>query len=377
MNKGKNIIALSVIGALAPFAVACGAVPDLQDEGIDQASDPGIEAPASVEQAVCIDLYRYATAFRGNNGHLWVDTNRLWKGDTGGSIVPNTSPSIAQLQGNKYVVAFQGYPNNHLWLTTGTANSQTGQDTGLQVAPNTSPSVTRLSDAGSYAVAYQDTQNELWIHVRYSNGSSSNVHALCSGTPCKMNPGTSPSIAAYTDGSYEVAFQSPLDANGDTLLAYYGNWWTEKSGYGMLGGTSPSIAWVSGWSDYAMAFDANTSKLWIVDDWTFEDQSNQPMASSPSIASNGSSYTVAYRRSTDSKLCSWVAWNGQGTGCTNITMKQNTSPSIAVWNQGYEIAVQGSDGYLYYSGPMCKTGRQTARLNNTSSPSIAVAALNW
>jgi hypothetical protein len=382
MNKARSFIALLVIGALAPLSVGCSGAPE-----------PGTEATGSIEQNVCIDLARYATAFRGNNGHLWVDTNRLWSGDTGAWIVDNTSPSIAQLQNSQYVVAFNGGSCNgcllgDLWIVTGTAKGQSGYDattsyTHNNISPTTSPSITRLTDNG-YAVAYQDLNSELWVYVRYANGSTYVDHAMCSGTPCKMKSGTSPSITGLPDGSYQVVFQAPRDSRGDNYLWSYspsatwgstGNLW-----YGMLAATNPSIAWVSNWSDYADAFNANTNKLWIVDGWSFEDQSDQAMAggTSPAIAAASNSYRVAYQNPSF-KLCTWDAFQGGTGNCNyNTTMKQNTSPSIAwVSSSSYETAVQGSDGYLYYSGPMCKKGKQTAKLNNSTSPSISVAGLAW
>jgi hypothetical protein len=324
----------------------------------------------------------YATAFRGSNGHLWIDSSfqYVFAGDTGGAVVPGTSPAIARrVSGTStgYVVAFQGNPNNHLWLTQSMGSkSQTGTDTLSSMAPNTSPSIATLTD-NTFAVAYQSPQNELWLYL----SSGSKIHAIC--TPpsgyCKMNPGTNPSIAPLPDGSYEVVFEAPPDAQKNTFLSSYspssgygytGNWY-----FGMLSGTSPSITWTPNYDDWAVAFNSNVNNLWIVDDWSFQDQSNRAMAggSSPSIAYNSAStYIVAYQ-TPSFQLCTWAYYGGAGTGCTGLTMKQYTSPSISASADAtrYMIAAQGADGYLYYAGTFAGSlAKTSAYLNNSSSPSV-------
>jgi hypothetical protein len=389
MKNTKSFLAQSWICTLALLGVACSAESDLQGELGGQASDPGTEAPATIEQNLCTDIYRYATAFRGNNGRLWVDANKQWSGDTGGMIFDKTNPSIAQLQNKQYVVAFSGNSCNgclggNLWITVGTANSQSGYDatttyTHKNISPTTSPSVVRLPDNG-YAVAYQDLDNELWVFSKHPNGSTQLDHAMCSGTPCKIRSDTSPSTTLRDDGTYEVAFQGT-----DGRLWFYGpTWGGRQSVYGMLPGTSPSIGWNSYYPDDATAFNSNINNLWIVDGVGFEDRTNQAMAAntSPSIATTSTTYEVAYVNPS-SKLCTWV--EGGSANCSVLTggvaLRANTSPSVAVWSGGrYQIAAQGGDGYLYYAGPACsKTSKQKqkAYLNNGSSPSIATAELAW
>jgi len=103
------------------------------------------------------------------------------------------------------------------------------------------------------------------------------VHTV---TPPTVKAGTSPSIAAGPNGTFEVAFA----ANSGVLCTFSPATYGVDRGYAMKAGTSTAITAVSG--GYEIAFQANTTELWIENpsaggvDWG----SGMHSGSNPSIA---------------------------------------------------------------------------------------------
>ena len=296
------------------------------------------------------------TAFRGNNGDLWED-GPVWSGntDTKGAIAPGSSPSIAALNDDRYIVAFEGSSNNYLWLS-GTRNTWSQNTFGMM--QKTSPSVTGLFGGyatGSYEVAFQANTGELWVTGTAGTGS------LGLG----MMASTSPSIAGLTNGGYEVAFQANT---GELWIA--GSAGTGSLGLGMMAGTSPTITALTN-GGYEIAFQANTGELWVAGSAGTGPTGYMVQAgTSPSIAGlTTGGFEVAFQMRDPN---AWLGIYGTlGSGNTWYGMKKGTNPSIAALPRGgYEIAFQDNTGYLYYAGTWINK-RSTAFLGNNSSPSIA------
>ena len=105
------------------------------------------------------------------------------------------------------------------------------------MAPGTSPSIAVLS-TGSYVAAFQVNLGTLGINI---NGSTQ-----WTNTNVAMMPGTSPGVAALPNGIYVVAFQSNLG----TLGIYSGTQgqWTNtnlgmKSGSPASPRSPPAVTW--------------------------------------------------------------------------------------------------------------------------------------
>jgi hypothetical protein len=298
------------------------------------------------------------TAFLGKNGNLWED-GPAWSGDTGGKIVPGSSPSIAALSDDSYIVAFEGYPSNFLWLS-GTKN-RWSQNTQLGMMQNTSPSVTGLFGGyptGSYEAAFQANTGVLWVTGTAGTGPT--------GYP--MAAGTSPSIAGAADGNFEVAFQASKASDGQYYLSTWtrGNLW-----YGMKASTSPSIATAAS-GGYYIAFQANTGELWVIGlgpSAPGPTGKKMQAGTSPSITGlSGGGYEVAYQDTTSALSVYGTSRTATASGAL---MRSGTSPSIApLPKNGFEAVYQDTSGYLTYYGTS-KNGKSTAQLVNTSTPGIA------
>ena len=216
------------------------------------------------------------------------------------------------------------------------SSSDTDRALSLGIAPGTSPSIARLSN-GTYEVAFEGAGNDdLWL---YSTSTGAATH-LGLG----MMAGTSPSIAALTDGSYQVAFQANT---GDLYLYTPGK--NSPLGLGMMKGTSPSITGLPDGS-YEVAFQANTGDLYL-----YTPGKNSPLGlgmmkgTSPSITGlPDGSYEVAFQANT-SDLYLYTPGKNSPLG---LGMMKGTSPSIAVQpSGGIVVAFEANtdDLWLYSS----------------------------
>ncbi|WP_396349620.1 CHAP domain-containing protein [Geodermatophilus sp. DSM 44513] len=177
-----------------------------------------------------------------------------------------------------------------------------------------------------------------------------------------MMPGTSPAIAAVS-GGYQVAFQ-----------ANTGNLWTtgplgtRDFGLGMMAGTSPAIAAVPG--GYQIAFQANTGNLWVAGtQGTGDFHLGMMRGTSPAIASHNGGYGIAFQANTGNL---WTA-GAAGTADRGLGMMAGTSPAIAANSAGYGIAFQANTGNLWTTGAGGTADRGLGMMRGTS-PSIAAGA---
>jgi hypothetical protein len=157
----------------------------------------------------------YMFVWQGANHDLWT-TSPTGPVDTGVAMAPGTSPSLAVMQDGSWTAAVHGadgYMHTAWSGSTSVWSGGTGIDTTAVRAPGPSPraAAITLRDARTshlvtgIEIAYQGTNNHLWLSARYDQD-----------TGGVMAPGTSPSLAAEEGGptihGYYVAFQG---GNGD------------------------------------------------------------------------------------------------------------------------------------------------------------------
>jgi hypothetical protein len=247
------------------------------------------------------------TVYTDSANHLWAPDSAGFTHDYGAVVKPGTTPVSVKLQhyNNQYETAFVG-TDNQLWLIDphGSPRHANG---GLGVAPGTSPSIAAGTNGG-YQVAFHASSTDLlWIYKGSGILDTPDTGgAPVSGAP-KLAAGTSPSTAGLTSGLYETAW-----AAQDGSLWEAGASGTRRAGNGLgvAPGTSPSVAGGSGGA-YQIAWNASTTNLL----WTI-DQNNVGAPDS-----------------------------------SNIKVKPSTSPSeIALVSGGYEVALTGGDGFLWFAG---------------------------
>ena len=273
-------------------------------------------------------------------------------------IATGTSPSIADLGSNAYIVAFQG-ANGDL-ETYSSANGLT--DTGNPMAAATSPAIAAYS-GGGWAAAFQAPNGAM--ETLTSTGTLVNSEQ-------GMDTGTSPAIAASPSGGYEVAFQintNDLHTDAYTSLTAATGTITDHS-LGMAAGTNPAIAALST-GGYEIAFQANTGSLWLNGPGSGGGDESLGMATgtSPSLTAlaNGE-WQAAFEDSSD---VLWTHGNVPGTTNTGITMAAGTSPSITgLGGENFAMAWQSTSSTLtsmIYDGSQANTGHT---MNAKTSPSL-------
>ena len=175
------------------------------------------------------------------------------------------------------------------------------------------------------------------------------------------------SIAA-TAKNWLVAFQ----ANTSKLWVAnaYGYGW--ESDYGMMPGTSPSISGTLALTDsYRVAFQANTGNLWVVGDGHEEPTGYQMMPdTSPSFyAVDGDTWEAAFHGKNGNL---WVV-GYDNRGDTMLPMMPGTSPSLGyrlappatpVW----QVAFHGADGRVWVFDRDGK--RDVGAIRRNTSPSV-------
>jgi hypothetical protein len=181
--------------------------------------------------------------------------------------------------------------------------------------------------AGAGAYAFEANTTELWTHEGPRG--------------LGMMPGTSPAIAVVSGGS-QVAFQANTGSLWVTGAHGTGDW-----GLGMAGGTSPSIAALAG-GGYQVAFQANTGELWVAGSaGTGPTGLGMMHGTSPSItALPGGGYQLAFQANTTEL---WV-YGSAGTGPTGLGMMPGTSPTITARGGSYDVMFQANTTELWRTG---------------------------
>ena len=246
--------------------------------------------------------------------------------------------------------AFQANTTS-LWTVGDDGNT----DWKLGMMPGTSPSIARFP-GGGFEVAFQANTGNLW-----TVGTAGNKDWQLG-----MMKGTSPSIAALPNGGFEVAFQA-----NTTSLWTVGSAGNTDWQLGMMAGTSPSIASLAS-GGFEVAFQANTGDLWTVGaagnrDW----QLGMMKGTSPSITGliNGG-FEVAFQANTTSL---WTVGSA-GDKDWQLGMLDTTSPSITgLSNGGFEVAFQANTTNLWTVGSAGNKDWQLGMMPGTS-PAIEATA---
>jgi hypothetical protein len=162
---------------------------------------------------------------------------------------------------------------------------------------------------------------------------------------------------------YNIAFQA-----NTTDLWIVGPGGPGDAGLGMMVGTSPSIARLTS-GGYEAAFQANTGNLWVTGTaGTADTGLGMRAGTSPSItALAGGGYQVAFQANTTELWTTGTA----GTTNTGLGMLPGTSPSITgLGGNGFQAAFQANTTELWTTGTAGTTNTGLGMLPGTS-PSIA------
>jgi hypothetical protein len=141
---------------------------------------------------------------------------------------------------------------------------------------------------------------------------------------------------------------------------------------GMLGGTSPSLAAIAATNAWQLAFQANTTNLWVVG--TQDNRGDMGLGmmtnTSPSIAMTQASWQVAFQANTSNL---WIVGTQDNRGDMGLGMMTNTSPSIAVSAGGWQSAFQANTGNLWIVGTIDNRGDMGLGMMAGTSPCVAIA----
>lgn len=165
----------------------------LQSAGAEQVDmingtiqNPGqvIAYPTSLSGSAFTDFYAsglgsaVAAALDGPGGHLY-SYSAPGLGSTGDSLMPGTSPAIAELSNGSYEIAYQSTSGDLMVFNSGIVTN-----TGLPVRSGTSPAIAAVA-GGGYETAIQENTSAFTVW-----GTAGNVQ-----TNLSMDSGTSPAIA--------------------------------------------------------------------------------------------------------------------------------------------------------------------------------------
>ncbi|MBV9929398.1 MAG: hypothetical protein JO013_00420 [Alphaproteobacteria bacterium] len=245
----------------------------------------------------------YFISFQDSNG-------RLRHAGSGGShddvmaLAPGTSPSVARLDDGSFRSWYQEQGTNILAAATAGPDWNV-QEYELGMMPGTSPSVALVGGDVSYA--FQANTGALWV-----NGA---------GTPCLMAAGSSPSIAAFPNGTWLVAF---ADRDG-TLTTWDG---TDANPFQaqVAPGTNPVLA-AAGDASFQIAFHAADGTLQLAGPDGVAATGKAMMAGTgPGIAAL---YVGGYQRTFQAADGSLVAAGDAGSATATLPIYNEASPAIA------------------------------------------------
>jgi hypothetical protein len=164
----------------------------------------------------------YEAIFESSTDMLWSG-GTLGSGSLGATMAPGTSPSVSAPpvgDPGALMIAWQGR-NNHLWIT-----GSHPTDTTKPMALTASPSLTELVGSG-YEIAYRSGDNNLSLYGTAATTDTSE--------PMQLN--TDPSIVGLSETPYLVVYQ-----NGSGFLSAFSQNGNSPTTTQMDPKTSPSIA---------------------------------------------------------------------------------------------------------------------------------------
>lgn len=301
-----------------------------------------------------------AVAFQSNVHTIRMHPGGQSASDTGVAVPDGSSPSVATLSTGGTVTALRSKAGR-LVIRISTTGALV--DTGVTVRTGTSPTIA-ADRIGGFMAAAQADNSEL---TTYSSATGVN------NTHQGLLVDTSPSIAALSNSSYKIAFQSNIgqliliNGNGDPASLV-------NTQYGLRGHTSPSIAAAPTGAGYSVAFQANTGVMWSYSPTSGGFNTNQGMmaGTNPAIAYASGSYWVAFQSNVGQLTV--IKANGDASSVTNpkFGMASWSSPAIApARGAAVQVAFQSNANQLW-TWTTGTSGNNTLQpMDGRSSPSIA------
>jgi phosphatidylserine/phosphatidylglycerophosphate/cardiolipin synthase-like enzyme len=284
----------------------------------------------------------WEAAFQTEDHHIAVIGAQDFRGDTGYSMAPGTSPSIAAaptIPRNGWVAAYQADTHRMAVLEPNGENLTKLEWQRDSMAPDTSPSITYIPDHG-FEAAFQASDHHLMMVGRF------NFFAGHADTGELMAPGTSPSIVAVsTKGQpeWDIAYQTPahrLAVLEETRTGLKKTEWRRDE---MTPDSSPSITYVPG-HGFEAAFRGSNGHLFVVGLFDFlidHADTGYSMAphTSPSVAAfpNGE-WRAAFRAATGRV---WMLSSDHSLYASPYGAAPDSSPSVTAMPTGaWEISFQ-------------------------------------
>jgi hypothetical protein len=186
----------------------------------------------------------WVAAFEDNDNQLYLYKSTGSTINTKIGMAPGTDPAIAAQSDGSFRVVFQNSGN----VMAGYNSSGSTFTTGYGMDPNSSPALAAEPD-GTYEAA-PAANNDTLVTAHIGTSVTDNP------TKLTMHKATDPSVAVASAGNFRVVYQN----TGSVLAGYNSSGSTFTTSYGMTGGTSPSIAAEPDGS-YEAAFEANNDHL--------------------------------------------------------------------------------------------------------------------
>jgi NlpC/P60 family protein len=271
-----------------------------------------------------------------------------------GSLAVGWRPATAAP--DSFRVFFQD--NDHVLAELSSGNTIFESTLGMN--PGTSPSAAELTD-GTYEVAFQ--ANNHYLAFSHFGGGTLTTHY-------GMDAASSPAITGLANGGWVAVFQT-----NNHHLAYYTSSGSMKDlGLGMYAGSSPAVAALPN-GKWAAAFEANTGELATYNSNGDNSNTHSGMATGTSPSMVGlpdGSYEIAAEANTHNLLTAHVSGSGQSTNPTSLGMFAGTSPAIAVQPDGggWGVAFEANTGELATYNNHGSSSITHAGLQQGTSPSI-------
>ncbi len=219
-----------------------------------------------------------------------------------------------------------------------------------------------------HMMAYTSQGSTQYLRLQNTSGSGYTE-------PDTMQPGTSPSIAQLSDGSYVVAFQGQ---DGDLCMYTTANGYTNCTNLGMDSSTSnPSVAALPN-SQFIIAFRVNTDALWL---WSGNEggggnwvNTGEPLMANtnPAITATSNGGWVAAFQMNNGYLYTYYNNSAYGSG---LGMQNGTSPAMTTTaSGGWELAFEAnssSNNNLFWYQPSGQWTDTNQGMASNSSPSIS------
>jgi hypothetical protein len=202
MAQGTSPAAVLIPGSAGSFQLAWqGVNGDVWVSGPTGGIDLGLPMAPDTSPAVIWLGTGYEVVYQTSDNHLaltGVDGTRV----TGSTMAPGSSPAAVPIPGGGFQMAWRG-DNGDLWVSGPTG----GIDLAVFIQENTSPSIAWLPGSGYEVAVHDGLSATLWTRGAGFNGD----------TQQRMEPGTSPTIVATTNGTTGAPDYAITYVNADVV----------------------------------------------------------------------------------------------------------------------------------------------------------------